>query len=52
MHGQVNGNIKAKSAVELHQPAKVHGDIEAPSLVVEQGAQFHGAIRMEHLERG
>ena len=52
VHGQVNGNIKAKSAVELHQPAKVHGDIEAPSLVVEQGAQFHGAIRMEHLERG
>src|SRR5678816_167094 len=32
VEGTVNANIRAKRAVELHAPAKVHGNIETPSL--------------------
>ncbi|HYQ80998.1 MAG TPA: polymer-forming cytoskeletal protein, partial [Anaeromyxobacteraceae bacterium] len=28
VHGEVVGNIRARSAVELHQPARVRGNIE------------------------
>ncbi len=51
VRGEVNGNLTAKSLVELHQTAKVHGDLDAPSLVVEKGAILEGAVRMEHHER-
>jgi cytoskeletal protein CcmA (bactofilin family) len=51
VHGVVNGNIKAKTAVELHHPAKVHGDIETPSLTMERGVLFNGALKMEGLDR-
>jgi len=51
VHGQVNGNIKAKVAVELHQPAKVHGNIETPSLLVEKGVLVQGELKMEGVER-
>src|SRR3954466_11391338 len=32
VEGTVDGNIRAKRAVELHSPAKVRGNIETPSL--------------------
>src|SRR5262249_43433535 len=47
VHGEVNGNIKAKTGVEIHQAAKVRGELETPSLVIEKGALFQGASRME-----
>jgi len=50
--GEVNGNIHAQSGVELHHSAKVRGDIGTPSLSVEKGAFFHGAVTMGSLERG
>jgi len=52
VHGEVRGNIKATSGVELHQPAKVRGDLETPSLSVEKGVLFHGAVKMVNVERG
>jgi cytoskeletal protein CcmA (bactofilin family) len=45
VHGEVNGNVKAKSAVELRQSAKLRGDVESPSLSIEKGAVFQGASR-------
>jgi cytoskeletal protein CcmA (bactofilin family) len=51
VHGEVNGDIKAKSAVELRRPAKMRGSIETPSLVVEKGVLFHGESRMPGAER-
>jgi cytoskeletal protein CcmA (bactofilin family) len=51
VHGEVTGNIKAKNAVELHHPAKVKGNIETPSLVIEKGVIFHGEAKMENVER-
>jgi len=47
VHGEVNGNIKAKAAVEIHHTGKVRGDLETPSLVVDRGALFHGASKMD-----
>src|ERR1700682_3075459 len=35
VHGEVNGNIQAKTAVEIHNAAKVRGDLETASLVIE-----------------
>jgi cytoskeletal protein CcmA (bactofilin family) len=52
VHGQVNGNIKAKSAVELQRTARVRGDIETLTIVVEKGAFFDGSVRMNTAERG
>lgn len=47
VHGEVIGNIKAKSAVELHAPARVKGNVETPSLMVEKGVMFEGQTKME-----
>ncbi len=51
VHGEVNGNIKAKTAVELHHPAKVRGNIETPSLMIEKGVIFEGQAKMENIEK-
>jgi cytoskeletal protein CcmA (bactofilin family) len=49
VHGEVNGNIRAKGSVELHQPARVRGNVETPSLMVEKGVLFEGQCKMESL---
>ena len=49
--GEVNGNIKAKTAVELKRPARLRGNIDTPSLVMEKGVIFQGEVRMENLDR-
>jgi cytoskeletal protein CcmA (bactofilin family) len=46
VHGEVNGNIKAKNAVELHAPARVRGDVETPSFSLEKGVVFQGQTTM------
>src|SRR6266436_1701622 len=47
VHGEVNGNIQAKAGVEIRASGKVRGDLETASLVVEKGALFQGASRMD-----
>src|SRR5574341_1844259 len=51
VHGEVVGNIRARSAGELHQPARVRGTIETPSLSVDRGVVFEGQAKMENLEQ-
>lgn len=51
VYGEVNGNIRAKSAVELRHPARVRGNVETPSLMLEKGVLFHGESRMAPQER-
>lgn len=46
VHGEVNGNVRASSAVELRQTGKIRGDVTSPSLVVERGALLQGAVRL------
>ncbi len=52
VHGEINGNVKAKTAVELHQPARMKGNIETPSLMIEKGVSFEGQCKMDGVERG
>ncbi len=49
IHGDVTGNVRAKSSVELHHPAKMRGNVETPSLMIEKGVLFEGQAKMENL---
>ena len=55
IYGEVVGNIKATESIELHEPARLKGNIMAPSLVVDQGVVFDGNCQMatdpEQLQR-
>jgi cytoskeletal protein CcmA (bactofilin family) len=42
-----NGNVQAKRGVEIHAGARVRGDLETGSLVIEKAAFFQGASRMD-----
>ncbi|MFT5431574.1 MAG: cytoskeletal protein CcmA (bactofilin family) [Myxococcota bacterium] len=42
IYGDVIGNIRSKSAVELHAPARLKGNITTPALVVDKGVVFDG----------
>ena len=42
VRGKVNGNITAKDKIEMKATAKVHGDISAKRLSVEDGVTFIG----------
>ncbi|HEU4594656.1 MAG TPA: polymer-forming cytoskeletal protein [Pyrinomonadaceae bacterium] len=46
INGTVNGDIKATRRVEFGRSAQVRGDIQTPSLVIEDGAIFEGSCRM------
>ncbi|HVP68075.1 MAG TPA: polymer-forming cytoskeletal protein [Anaeromyxobacteraceae bacterium] len=52
VHGEVTGNIRAAVGVELHQPARVHGNIETPALMVAKGVIFEGQCKMENAASG
>ena len=40
--GKLDGNVTAKSKLELHAPAIVSGNIMAPILVIQEGVTFDG----------
>jgi cytoskeletal protein CcmA (bactofilin family) len=44
--GTVTGEVHAARKVVLHKTARVQGNIETPSIVIEEGAQFNGQLRM------
>ncbi len=44
--GSVDGDIVAAEKVVLHKTARVNGNIETPSLVMEEGAVLNGVIKM------
>jgi cytoskeletal protein CcmA (bactofilin family) len=46
IHGVVNGNLNARSKVEVRRTARVHGDMMTPMLLVEEGSVFNGVIKM------
>lgn len=53
--GSIEGTIEAKGKVELHRGSKVIANIITPSLVIEEGAIFHGQCQMlneTHATRG
>ena len=56
IHGMINGDIIATQRLELGRAAKVNGNIQTPSLVIEQGGIFEGSCKMlkmnEAVEKG
>jgi len=46
IHGTINGDIIATQRLELGRAAKVNGNIQTPSLIIEQGAVFEGSCQM------
>ena len=46
VHGTVNGDIIASQRLELGRASKVNGNIQTPSLVIEQGGIFEGNCKM------
>jgi cytoskeletal protein CcmA (bactofilin family) len=50
VQGDVVGNIRAKTAVELHAPGRLRGNMQTAGLVVQKGAVFDGNCVMEGRE--
>ncbi|HPG25895.1 MAG: polymer-forming cytoskeletal protein [Spirochaetaceae bacterium] len=44
--GLVEGDIHATDQILLHKTANVTGDLQAPKIVMEEGAQLNGTVRM------
>jgi cytoskeletal protein CcmA (bactofilin family) len=50
INGTVNGDIIASERLELGRAAHVKGNVQTPSLMIEQGAIFEGSCRMLQLK--
>jgi len=51
--GHVEGNVYGIERVEIQATGRVEGDVNAPKLVVAEGAQLNGAIQMtQKTQRG
>ena len=48
--GIVHGNIRAKTALEIHAPGKVIGNIHSPSIFIDRGVEFQGSCRMDAID--
>jgi cytoskeletal protein CcmA (bactofilin family) len=44
--GLVEGDIHASEQIVLHKTAVVHGNLDAPAISMEEGAQLNGSVRM------
>lgn len=44
--GEIHGNIIADHRIEIHPPGKAFGDIQAPTVVIDEGGIFEGNCRM------
>jgi cytoskeletal protein CcmA (bactofilin family) len=49
VNGLVEGNIRATQLIELHNPARVKGNLEAPALSIDKGVMFEGSCKMESI---
>jgi cytoskeletal protein CcmA (bactofilin family) len=45
--GEVRGNITAEKRLEVHAPAKVTGNIQAPVVTIDEGVIFDGNCQMQ-----
>ena len=48
--GIVHGNIRAKTAIEIHSPGKMVGNLHSPSLFIDRGVEFEGSCRMDPID--
>lgn len=52
VHGTVNGDIIATQRLELGRAAKLNGNIQTASLMIEPGALFEGTCKMIKMTAG
>jgi cytoskeletal protein CcmA (bactofilin family) len=52
IHGNVNGDIIATQRLELGRAAKLNGNIQTASLMIEPGALFEGSCKMIKVSAG
>lgn len=50
IQGDVVGDIKARSGVELHAPGRLQGNLHTGSLVIQKGGFFDGHCAMQTRE--
>ncbi len=50
IQGEVVGDIKARSGVELHAPGRLQGNLQTGSLVIQKGGVFDGHCTMQSRE--
>jgi len=48
--GAVHGNIRAKTAIELHCPSRMVGNLHSPSVFIDRGVEFQGTCRMDAVD--
>lgn len=46
VHGEIEGDVVARHAIELHAPARVRGNLSTPQLMVAKGVLFEGNSKM------
>ncbi len=44
--GEIRGNIVASDRIEIHAPGKVFGNIQAPTVIIDEGVVFEGNCSM------
>ncbi len=47
--GEIHGNIIADNRIEIHAPGKVFGNIQSPTVVIDEGVLFEGNCRMHEI---
>ena len=50
INGEINGTIRATERIELHPPARVYGDLDAPVVVIDAGVIFEGKCTIKPKE--
>ncbi len=50
--GLVEGDVHASEEIILHKTAVVNGNLEAPAIMMEEGAQLNGNVRMGSAAKG
>lgn len=50
IRGEMHGNINATRSVEIRGNGKLYGDIQTPSLIVDEGVCFEGSCTMAKRE--
>lgn len=49
--GEVHGNIVAENRIEIHAPGKIFGNIQTPSITINEGVVFEGVCRMQEQKK-
>ena len=48
--GSVNGNVQARDRIEAYPPARILGELQAPTISIDSGVVFNGTCSMENRE--